>query len=422
MKLKINAKLLLFSLFIVLVPSLVIGFIGYRAIGDAYFMSFKLSVNDRLMADANSWHKIVDSTYEHIEDQEEYQRNLAEGVVTSQTKSVYDLIAHEIARDNGKPTPEQSKDLLDRLSQEKVGKTGYIYIMDYQGKYILSKDRARDGENIWESKDADGNLIIQKIIATAKELRGRETSLLSYPWLNAGETVPREKIVGLLNFPEMGWVVGVSTYFDDVAEANYRAKELESLKEIIKNQRIGKTGYIWVVDSKGNYVVSKDRARDGENIWESKDANGVLFIQEAIAKAKNDIAKDKVEVYPWKNKDETKAREKVAGLSYFKEFDWIIGASAYYDDFEMVDFSSVRNQMMIVIILSILIALLIAYFIASRISKPLKVMAAAGQKIASGDLNANIPVIKSGDEVEDVYSTMSMMVGAIKYLKENQKK
>ena len=60
----------------------------------------------------------------------------------------------------------------------------------------------------------------------------------------------------------------------------------ESLMKEIKKITVGKTGYVYVMDSKGNYVVSKDGKRDGENIWDAKDSDGRLFIQEIIGKAK----------------------------------------------------------------------------------------------------------------------------------------
>lgn len=108
----------------------------------------------------------------------------------------------------------------------------------------------------------------------------------------------------------------------------------EKIKKLMSQQVIGKSGYTWVVDSQGVYQVSKNQLRDGENINDSKDANGVFFIQEAIKKAKANPNGGEFQAYPWQNKDEDKPRMKVAGLSYVPELDWIIGASAYYDDFE----------------------------------------------------------------------------------------
>ncbi len=84
-------------------------------------------------------------------------------------------------------------------------------------------------------------------------------------------------------------------------------ESVASLRKSIMSMLVGKTGYIFVLDSAGNYVISKDGKRDGENIWEAKDANGTPFIQEicrkAIAAKDGQIVEQK---YPWKNEGNLK--------------------------------------------------------------------------------------------------------------------
>ena len=58
-----------------------------------------------------------------------------------------------------------------------------------------------------------------------------------------------------------------------------------SLRQGIMAAKVGTTGYIYVLDSKGRYVISKDGARDGEDISQAKDDGGNLFIQEICKKA-----------------------------------------------------------------------------------------------------------------------------------------
>jgi methyl-accepting chemotaxis protein len=89
-----------------------------------------------------------------------------------------------------------------------------------------------------------------------------------------------------------------------------------------------------VLDTKGNYVVSKGGTRDGENIWKAKDSNGVPFIQEICEKA-GKLGPDEVaeQLYPWKNKGDTESRVKIARIMYYEPWDWVIGASSYLDEF-----------------------------------------------------------------------------------------
>ena len=110
---------------------------------------------------------------------------------------------------------------------------------------------------------------------------------------------------------------------------------VSSLRKQIMDIKVGKTGYVYVLDSKGNYVISKDGKRDGECIWNAKDADGSLFIQEICAKAARLRPGEKAEQrYPWKNDGDAVARVKVANIVYFQPWDWIIGVGSYLDEFD----------------------------------------------------------------------------------------
>jgi uncharacterized coiled-coil DUF342 family protein len=111
-------------------------------------------------------------------------------------------------------------------------------------------------------------------------------------------------------------------------------ESVTSLRQAIMSVNVGKTGYIFVLDSVGNYVISLGGKRDGESIKDARDANGNYFIREmcqnALASGEREIFEQS---YPWKNQGEHIARNKIARLVYYKPWDWVIGASAYEDEF-----------------------------------------------------------------------------------------
>jgi len=123
----------------------------------------------------------------------------------------------------------------------------------------------------------------------------------------------------------------------DVVGISYFGVPMESaavLRQSIMDVQVGQTGYVYVLDSKGDYVISKGGKRDGENIWKAKDSNGVLFIQEIVAKAvKLGPGEIDEQWYPWKNKGDDEARMKVARIGYFAPWDWVIGAGSYESEF-----------------------------------------------------------------------------------------
>jgi len=114
---------------------------------------------------------------------------------------------------------ESSTTLRDMVMEIEVGTTGYVYVLDSSGKYVISHGGKRDGEDISQAKDAKGNLFIQEICARAKALKGGELTEQRYFWQNAGDPVAREKVVILAYFAPWDWVIGTGSYVEEFFEA-----------------------------------------------------------------------------------------------------------------------------------------------------------------------------------------------------------
>ena len=164
-----------------------------------------------------------------------------------------------------------------------------------------------------------------------------------------------------------GEVVGIN-YFGVPMES------AEALRRAVMDIKVGDTGYVYVLDSKGNYVISAGGKRDGENIWGAKDADGTLFIQEICEKAvKLQPGQVAEQIYPWKNKGEDEARMKVARLMYYEPWDWVIGASSYLEDFyaaeRMVGATAARNlQIMLAVGLGALLLTAAVWLLTARLT------------------------------------------------------
>jgi methyl-accepting chemotaxis protein len=120
---------------------------------------------------------------------------------------------------------------------------------------------------------------------------------------------------------------------------------MQWVRATILQTKVGKDGYVYVLggtgDHRGYYIISQNGKRDGENIWNAKDADGRQFIQDivnsAVKLAPGEIAHIK---YPWKNADDKQARMKIAAYTYYQPFDWVIGAGMYEEDFNQTFLSA----------------------------------------------------------------------------------
>jgi methyl-accepting chemotaxis protein len=133
----------------------------------------------------------------------------------------------EIQQGNAKQTTAAKLNLASlrkAMMSVKLGDTGYVYVLGSEGAqrghYILSKDGARDGENVWETKDAQGNYPIQQICQTGSKLRPGEVDFIRYPWKNAGDSTARWKLVAISYYKPWDWVIGVGAYEDELIKAN----------------------------------------------------------------------------------------------------------------------------------------------------------------------------------------------------------
>ncbi|MBN2169697.1 MAG: Cache 3/Cache 2 fusion domain-containing protein [Candidatus Krumholzibacteriota bacterium] len=200
--------------------------------------------------------------------------------------------------------------------------------------------------------------------------------------------------------------------------------DIQSLRQGIMDITVGKSGYIYVLGGsgaeKGHYIISKDGKRDGENIWEARDSDGNLFIQDivntAIALPEGEVAFKR---YPWKNQGEDVVRYKVAAVSYFAPWDWVIGVGTYEDDFaeSTAAVAASFNQMLLAVIGSGLVMMLLSAFaalaLASRIARPLRSMGETAQRLAVGDLDQEI-TFHSADEVGRLAESFRAMLAYIK--------
>lgn len=171
----------------------------------------------------------------------------------------------------------------------------------------------------------------------------------------------------------------------------------QELREAILSIVVGKTGYVYILDGtgeqRGRYIISKGGESDGEDIWDSKDPDGNYFIREIIAKGlattNGSIAYQR---YPWQNKGESAPRMKVAAVTYFPVWDWIIAAGMYEDDYHsvLIKLDAAVDRLLLVGPLGgfivMLLAIVLALLIGTAIAKPINKIIDVAKVIAEGNL------------------------------------
>ena len=411
-KISINTKLIVLGLLLVLVPSLIMGIVGYNAAKKAVYAG----VEERLKEQASQISSDVQIVYNLAGDQLKSDLSLAHEIFYSYgSPYINDEGKMVLEKDGKKFVVNDNFEIVDKIKQEMKGGTSTIFMLkDYTGdpqniSWPYQKAMYRISTNVLKTDGsrAVGTILSQKVydvIITGKPYYGRA-------WVvNAWYISGYEPI-----FNEHNNIIGV--LYVGIKEEQFQ----EAIKANLAKQVVGKSGYMWILDYNGTYILSKGRQRDGENIWNAKDSDGRLFVQELVNKGKAlEVGQNDYLYYPWKNAGETEERMKISGISHFKDWNWVIGSSAYLDDFgNQGPLRLVRNTLIAVSIICVLLGIVLVYLVANQISKPIKSLTATANKINDGDFDAKVEVT-SNDEVGDLAAAMEGLVMGIKNLKQQK--
>ncbi len=126
----------------------------------------------------------------------------------------------------------------------------------------------------------------------------------------------------------------VEEYYDKYLKGELKEKEAYSIvRQIILSQKIGKTGYVAGVNSRGILEIHP--------VSQGVDASKFDFMKKATAMKEGFLE------YNWKNAGETEERSKVGYMTYFKPWDLILWVSSYKDEFvNLVNPDDFQNQLL----------------------------------------------------------------------------
>ncbi|MGD9210734.1 MAG: cache domain-containing protein [Desulfobacteraceae bacterium] len=106
-------------------------------------------------------------------------------------------------------------------------------------------------------------------------------------------------------------------------------------REVMLSQRIGKTGYIYCINSNGIILIHPEAA------LKNVDLSDYAFIGEQKKRKVGYLE------YNWKNPGEVHPRPKALYMTYFKPWDWIISVSSYRNEFkELVNVDDFRHSIL----------------------------------------------------------------------------
>jgi two-component system NtrC family sensor kinase len=330
------------------------------------------------------------------------------------TSLAYNLVESEYAQQaSGRQSREAAQAEANRaLKKVNVGETGYIYAMTSKG--TLKVHVAQEGENVFNERDESGRYFIREICANAVKNPGK-ILYSTYPWRNEvlGDRTPRNKLVAYRYFPQWDWIIASGAYLEESSEeAAFERRSFAELKERIKSKQVGKTGYIYCMNSEGTFSIHP--TAEGKNFIQAKDSDGRPFLQEMCQNKRGWIR------YPWKNPGEREPRMKIVRYEYFAPWDWIVAVGSYEDEFyhEANEIKGRIIESMVVLTLLIGTLAIGLLVIASKVlTDPINMMIEVIRRVKRGRLDEQMPVT-SGDELGELAAAFNRMTAMIRHNKE----
>ncbi len=209
----------------------------------------------------------------------------------------------------------------------------------------------------------------------------------SYKALMAGESF--RGLAWLFGVPYMSKYEPVRDAAGKVVGALYvgvdvRA-ELALLKDKIRAHGIGKTGGYFVIDGKagadqGQVLIDRDQGREGRNLLDAKDADGLAWVREMIER------KDGILRHTLADTDGGPARERFTVFTQYPDWKLVIAGTAYVDELE-ADLVSARNRFLLLgLALGLLLAGGLYGMLRRAVSTPLAEVVSVARRVAAGDL------------------------------------
>jgi len=168
-----------------------------------------------------------------------------------------------------------------------------------------------------------------------------------------------------------------------------------SLRQIIKNSVIAKTGYIFIFDEQGNMLFHPNPNINGTNALALKNPqSGKLILQELIAVA--DTGQELEYMWDKPSDPNNYSYSKLSLVRHLPELGWYICSSVYID--ELQSSGKLLSQRILTIgLITFMCAIFLALVFSYWVTKPINALALVAKKVSQGDLTVSSGISRTDE-------------------------
>ena len=248
--------------------------------------------------------------------------------------------------------------------------------------------------------DATGKIFDEK--GTVGNLSSREY----FKKTMKGEVIVSDPIADMTTGKPIVMITAPIRSGDKIVGMLFGAVRLEAVEQQVLNIKAGKTGYAYLVRGDGLVVVHPKKELQGKaNLYTDANADPAL----KVATGKMISGEKGVTKYQFDGMSKYLAYAPVQGTNWALVVTMPVGEAT-----EKLSAFAWTSLMTIVIVL--IIAVLIIFWIASQIVKPLQALQEAANRIANGDLSVTQVAVNTQDELGRLARAFETMIGNLRDL------
>jgi PAS domain S-box-containing protein len=378
-RMKIGTKILIICLFLIIVPTLLLGSVAYitasNAINDQLDMTLNTQVNDYRSMTSNSY----DLSKTKLDGDLNLLRNrfTAYGIPTVNNGKI--AYGSHIVNDNFQ--------VVDSIETDMGSKATVFQKVNGKAIRVSTNVIGADGKRAIGTEISSA---VYDVVITKGQTYYGTADVVGKKYVVAYEPIKNTS----------GEIIGI--LFVGVPEDNVYGP----LKKEILGTKIGANGYVYVMNSNGLVLLHPSASVQGT----TPDND---FAKQIIADKKSVTGSTKKISYVWEGKNA------VAYYTYFEPLDWIIISRVDPSDFSgPVD--NLRNMIVIILLISIGVGAFIALRFGNSIARRMGDLVELGRKVMVGDfsgaaqeIDRNERMVGGGDEIGEVSEAFTGVVNNI---------
>ncbi|WP_031484520.1 methyl-accepting chemotaxis protein [Maridesulfovibrio frigidus] len=246
-----------------------------------------------------------------------------------------------------------------------------------------------------DSTAVDNKMMIPGAVLYSLDNKGQRSSVID--GVLAGSTVYRHEDgddgIRFVAFQPLkdntGRIVGMLAVYmkDDISD---------SLHDSILKTSINKSGFVWVIGTKGanrgKYIMSRSNNVKAEKASQMTEENKDFIFQIIVKAVRVGEGKLISKEYEWKMAPDKEGRMKLSVYTYFEPWGWVIGSGVYLDEYNGIKerltgtMGELGKWLGLTGIILFIVTLGVSFYVSGLIANPISHMVGIAKMIASGNI------------------------------------